>query len=151
MPPARHLLRLLFWLPLALLLHSCSTPPEAIVIDNAFVRLPVPGRDVLVGYFDLYNGTSDSVTIVGAHSPSADAIELHTMLEDGDMMRMRRLRTLTLGAGESVSFAPGGHHLMIFGATAKAGGSIDITFEFEGQLSHSAAFEVRPFEGAKPS
>jgi copper(I)-binding protein len=133
------------------LLVGCSRPPDALVVANAFIRLPVPGRDVLVGYFDLHNGTASSVTILGAHSPSARAIELHTMIADGDMMRMRPLKTLTLAPGERVSFAPGGHHLMIFGATAQAGQSINITFEFEDGSHHAATFEVRPFEGAKPS
>jgi len=139
------------WLPLTLLLVGCSRPPDAIVIDNAFIRLPVPGRDVLVGYFDLHNGTASSVTILGAHSPSARAIELHTMIADGDMMRMRPLKTLTLAPGERVRFAPGGHHLMVFGLSASAGETIEVTFEIEGAPDHRANFDVQPFEGAKPS
>lgn len=136
---------------LILLLWGCSAPPEAIVIDNAFVRLPVPGREVLVGYFDLYNGTKAPVTIVAAASEAARAIELHTMIADGDMMRMRPLKTLTVAPGERIQFAPGSHHLMIFGASATAGETIEIIFEFEGGASQRTTFDVQPFEGAKPS
>ena len=137
---------------LALLLVACSAPPDdSVAVSDAWVRLPVPGRDIMVGYFELNNPTAAPVTLTGARSDQARSVELHTMRSDGDMMRMRPLERLTVAAGQRAQFAPGGHHLMIFGGTAVAGDVMTITFEFDGGLTVDAAFEVRPFEGANPS
>lgn len=138
------------WLVVLGLLFGCSQTPE-IVVQNAWVRLPVPGRDVMVGYFEIHNATREPVTVTRAHSPDARAVEMHTMMTDGDMMRMRPLGPFTVTPGERVRFAPGGHHLMIFGATATAGGHLTITFELDDGRTLDAAFEVRPFEGAHSS
>ena len=48
-------------------------------------------------------------------------------------MRMDALPAVKLLAGETVKFAPGGNHLMIFGLKAmKPGATVPLDFRFEG-------------------
>lgn len=111
-----------FSLPISLLCllavwaTGCSTEPEsAISVENARIRELIPGQDMTAGYFDMRNTTNTPVTLVGAQSALARKIELHTTTLDAGVMRMRPLPSLTLAPGESVSFQPGGNHLMLFG------------------------------------
>jgi len=93
------------------------TPPAAgpLQFDSARIRLPLPGTDKTVGYFEVTNNSKDTIVLVSARSTAALTIEFHTMVQDGDMLRMRRLTEVPVVPGETVSFAPGGNHLMIFG------------------------------------
>ncbi|MGA0840727.1 MAG: copper chaperone PCu(A)C [Pseudomonadales bacterium] len=66
-------------------------------------------------YLTVRNETTTPFDIVGFQSPITDRIELHTMTQDGDMMRMRRLDRITVAPGATLTLEPGGLHLMIFG------------------------------------
>lgn len=97
---------------------------------SGWVRTPAAGRDVTAGYVSLRAGAEDD-QLVGASSPIATRVELHTMEDDGEVMRMRQVDAIDLPAGETVSLAPGGDHLMLFGVdTASLDGEVDITLEF---------------------
>jgi copper(I)-binding protein len=113
---------------LAMLLGGCAPSAiEPLQIEAARVRLPLPGTDKTVGYFEVTNNTTVPVVLIGARCEQARAVEFHTMVRDGDMLRMRRLLEVPIAAGESVSFAPGGNHLMIFGVEALAD-NVEIVF-----------------------
>jgi len=110
------------------LLAGCQpVAVESLQFEAARVRLPLPGTDKTVGYFEVTNNTALPVVLVSAHSDQARAVEFHTMVRDGDMLRMRRLLEVPIAAGETVSFAPGGNHLMIFGVAVLAD-NVEIVF-----------------------
>ncbi len=100
------------------LVFDRAVPAPSLSIDNARVREPIPGQDKTVAYFSATNTGDAAVELVAAESPLARAVELHTNVRDGDMVRMRRLDKMTIAPGETVHFAPGGHHLMVFGVQA---------------------------------
>ncbi len=109
--------------------------------EDARVRLPVPGSDKSVGYFTVTN-TSDSVLVLtGASSPGVRAIEIHTMMLEGDMMRMRRLEDVTVAPGETVSFEPGGKHLMMFGVDTLPA-RVPLTFTDGAGVEHVHVFDT---------
>jgi copper(I)-binding protein len=134
----------LLLMSLALALLAGCTPAEPIAIDNARIRPPVPGRDVAVGYFDLTNHGPTAIELVGADSDHARAVELHTHVHDGDMMRMRRLERLTVAPGQTVHFEPGGHHLMLFGYEAADGAAVTLTLRFSNGAARSVQCAVQP-------
>lgn len=97
---------------------------------SGWVRTPAAGRDVTAGYVSLRAGAEDD-QLVGASSPIATRVELHTMEDDGEVMRMRQVEAIDLPAGEVVSLAPGGDHLMLFGVdTSALDGEVEVTLEF---------------------
>lgn len=109
-----------------------SAEPEVAAPEllSGWVRTPPAGRDVTAGYVSLRAGAEDD-QLVGASSPIASRVELHTMEDDGEVMRMRQVEAIDLPAGETVSLRPGGDHLMIFGVdTASLDGEVEITLEF---------------------
>ncbi|MGP1275834.1 MAG: copper chaperone PCu(A)C [Caulobacterales bacterium] len=104
-----------------------ATTPEVLA---GWVRTPPGGRDVTAGYVTLRAGSEDD-QLVGASSPIANRVEIHTMEDDGEVMRMRQVEAIDLPAGTEVSLAPGGDHLMFFGVdTAALDGEAEVTLEF---------------------
>lgn len=86
-------------------------------------------------YFMLHNGGDTPVTLIGAESPAAAAVEIHTTENDNGVMRMRQLTDgIELGPDESVQLAPGGKHLMLIDLVAPLaeGDTISVTLSFEG-------------------
>lgn len=121
---------------------GCSpAPPAGLVIEDARVREPAPGRDMTAGYFTARNSTGQAIVLVGASSPAARAVEMHVTEANGDMMRMRQLEQVEIGAGETVRFEPGGRHLMLFGVTLAEDG-LDIVFEHTDGASTTAHFRI---------
>ncbi len=99
---------------LASLLAAAPALAEVSVTD-ARVRALLPGADKTVGYFEITNSGTTAISLVGARSAAARAIELHTTIDENGMLRMRRLEREAVPAGATVRFEPGGRHLMIFG------------------------------------
>ena len=104
-----------------MLLNACgaaddpAAPQEpALAIADARIRTPAARMEMTAAYLTLTNDTATAFEIVGFESPVTDRIELHTMIQDGDMMRMRRLDRVTVAPGETLTLEPGGLHLMIF-------------------------------------
>ncbi len=123
------------------------------VIASGWVRTPPPGRDVTAGYVTLVSETADD-QLINASSPIATRVELHTMEDDGEIMRMRQVETIDLPAGVPVYLRPGGDHLMFFGVDiASLDGEVDVTLEFASgthttvQLPLSAT-EPQPYQPA---
>ena len=99
-------------------LAGCGAEPAAtapIEVTDARVRALIPGQDKTVGYFELTNNTTATLTLLSAEADAARAIEFHTTRLDDGIMRMRRLPEITIPAGETIRFQPGGNHLMLFG------------------------------------
>lgn len=82
-------------------------------VTGASVRLnPVPGRPS-AGYLTISGGGQPD-RLIGATAPGA-RVEMHSSAMAGGVMSMARLDAVPVPAGATVSFAPGGNHLMIFG------------------------------------
>ncbi|MBC6403678.1 MAG: copper chaperone PCu(A)C [Hyphomonadaceae bacterium] len=86
---------------------------EGIVVSDAWLRPPLPGK-VSAGYFNITNHGDKADKLVAAESPIAGSIELHTVAMADGVMKMRRVDAVDLAPGETVSFKPGGLHLMLF-------------------------------------
>lgn len=116
--------------------------PASIAVENAWVRAPaVTGRPA-AGYMTITAGKAGD-TLLAASSPAAERIEIHESMATDGMMTMTPLQSVPVAANESVSFAPGGKHLMLFGLDPKVapGGTmaIDLKFAKAGKISVTAA------------
>ncbi len=135
---------------LGVALGAC-TASDPITVDNAWVRAPAPGLDVAAAYFDIVNHGKSSVDLIGARSDAARVVEIHTHIHaghDGNMMQMRKVDAVTLPRGETVVFAPGGRHLMLFDFRAVTSDRIPITLLFSDTTQQTVLFEIRTASGA---
>lgn len=132
-----------------LLIVSLLVPIQLLAAEvevaNAWVKESIPGTENGAGYFTISNtGTSD-ISIVDVDTRASRAIEVHQHVMRDGMMRMRRVPELTLEAGETVVFQPGGYHLMMFGVknAFKPGDRVEFTLHFSDGDSVSFDAEVR--------
>jgi copper(I)-binding protein len=123
-------------------LGACSAAP-ALHVESAQIRDLLPGRDTTAAYFTLSNNTAESITLIGAESSAAQAIEMHRSVVRGDSVRMQRVKRQTIAAGEQVDFEPGGLHLMVFGVAA-IGESTLITLQFASGEQLTVSFSKLP-------
>jgi copper(I)-binding protein len=116
--------------------HEGVTGPHAAVVHvhDAMARpAPLAGGTGAV-YFFFHNGSDTPVTLVGADSPAAGAVEIHTTINDNGVMRMRQLTEgIELGPDESTYLEPGGMHLMLIDLVAPLaeGDTIEVTLHFD--------------------
>lgn len=83
--------------------------------------------------------------LVGASSPAAGVVEIHTMAMEGSVMRMRALPGgLPLPAAQAVKLEPGGVHLMLMDLkqTLEAGARVPLTLVVEAADGKRETVEV---------
>jgi copper(I)-binding protein len=98
--------------PLAAAAHEVFTL-GTLEISAGFSRATLPNAPVGAGYVTITNkGTADD-TLVSASSPVAGVTQIHEMKMEGDVMKMNEVEGgLVIPAGQSVTLAPGGLHIM---------------------------------------
>jgi copper(I)-binding protein len=86
--------------------------------------------------------TVDATTTTMSHDMGGSTIEGHDM---GGGMTMQGVASVHLGAGETVTFEPGGYHLMLMGLTAPLvpGDTFHVTLVFEHAGEVVVTAEVR--------
>jgi copper(I)-binding protein len=101
------------------------------------------------GYFTLHNGAGKPVTLTGARSPACGSLMLHRSMNHGGMGMMEHVGHLTIAPGDTLTFAPGGYHLMCMGSKPilKPGGSVPVTLVFADGRQITARFAVRGATG----
>lgn len=127
--------------------HPRSSEPKA---TRAWVRLPaVPGRPG-AAYVTIASGPGE--TLVKVESALAGRIEMHEEMKgSGGMMAMTPLTKVDIPAAGSLSFAPGGRHLMLFDIdpVVKPGTAIPLRFGFtSGRTAEAEAKTVAAGEDA---
>ena len=115
-------------LPLAVLFAALATTAVAntpTIVVNAPWSRPAIGTGVV--YLTVANHSGEPDRLLGATSPLAGAVELHTSTETmgsmdamngttmSGMTSMHRVAFVTIPAHAAVSFAPGGYHIMLIG------------------------------------
>jgi copper(I)-binding protein len=87
---------------------AAAAPPA---VEGAWARATPPSAKTGAVYLTL---TADSVDrLIGAQSPAAREVQIHTHVSEGGMSRMMQLPELALPAGEGMRLEPGGLHLML--------------------------------------
>lgn len=135
-----------------LALAGCgAAAPDQPAQPAATVRMAaVPGRPAS-GYFQL-RIAGDRGALLSVTSPQAGRIEIHETMNMGNMTSMRALDRIPLHDGETLSFAPGGRHLMIYdlGRSVAAGGRIELVLHFARGAPVTLAATLVPAGGDIP-
>ncbi len=88
---------------------------QSITFDSAWIRPAPPGATSMAAYFEVRNDSSEDIVIVDSDSPAFEMTMVHETVIENEVASMRHLDTLTIPAGETVSFAPLGTHMMLIG------------------------------------
>ena len=132
-------------------LHSRATAqqPPAVAIEAPWTRAAGQGGQG-VGYLTI-RSTGAADRLIGASSPAATRLELHTVQRDGEVMRMRQVDAIAVPASGAVTLQPGGLHLMLIGLTRPlvAGETVPVTLRFEraGEVEATLAVQAAGARG----
>lgn len=124
---------------------------SGIKIEHPYARSTVPGQPVGGGYLVIRNSGAADKLISASAADVASSVEIHLMKLQGDVMRMRAVDAIDVGAGKAVQLQPGGYHLMLMGLKEplKAGDHFPLKLRFEkaGEMTVDVTVEGR---GGKP-
>ena len=93
-----------------------------------------PGGAMVGGaYLELKAAPGQGDRLVSASSPIAGTVEVHEHINEGGIMKMRRVDGLAVPGGASLMFKPGGYHLMLLDLKQplKQGDRVGLTLTFE--------------------
>lgn len=139
----------------ALVAALVSTAAQADVsVSDPWVRATV-AQQKATGAFMRITSPVDA-RLVSASSPVAGVVEIHEMVMDGEIMKMRAIPGLALPAGQAVELKPGGYHVMLIDLKqqVKVGDVVPVSIVVEGADGKRETLELkadaRPLNSAAP-
>ena len=129
-------------------MNSIVAHADNISIIGGWFRA-LPSGLPAAGYFELHNDSGHRLTLVGATSPACGMLMLHRSTNANGMSGMEDVTSVAIAVGQTLSFAPGGYHLMCMQPSAgmKVGAQAPVTLQFEDGSHVTAQFAVRSATG----
>lgn len=118
--------------------------PGLTVTNARLVLPPVEGNPAAV-YFDLAYEGDRNVALTRAHVQGAESATLHEYGEWNKQIQMQEMLPLVLRKGDTVTFEPGGKHVMAMGLSPalQAGGTTEVTLTVSGGDKTTFDAEIR--------
>ena len=139
---------------LAASLFSASALAQ-VTVSEPWVRATVPAQKATGAFMKLRS--VDPARLVEVRTDAAGRSELHEMIMNGQMMRMRQVPGIDLPAGQTVNLASGGYHVMLFDLKRqlKEGENVELTLVVEDAAKKrqelKVAVPVKPISYTAPS
>ncbi|MCK9983590.1 MAG: periplasmic copper chaperone A [Azoarcus sp.] len=128
----------------ALSLISFSLPAQADVkVEEPWVRATVPHQKVTGAFMRLT--ASEDARLVAVGSPVAGTVEIHEMVMEKEVMKMRPVAGVQLPAGQTVELKPGAHHVMLLDLRKplQPGDTVPLVLTVEGSKGKRETLEVK--------
>jgi copper(I)-binding protein len=131
--------------PAAQASEAAPEAPAGIAVSNGRLVLPPVAGNPGAVYFEVANNGDADTAIVGASIDGAQSAMLHTTVQSGGVASMKHMDSVPLPRGATVSFAPGGNHVMAMDLsdTLKAGTGTEVTLTFANGDKVSFPAQVR--------
>ena len=121
---------LIFFVLFALFTFPLYGEEFSLSTENNIISELRPGQKVTAGFLDLT--VNQDAVIIKIEAKMIGRIEAHSMIMDGEIMKMRKI-TPELIKNKKYKFEPGGKHLMLFDIERKleVGDGINLLFTFQ--------------------
>jgi len=134
---------------LAAVMAAPAAPAETragdLVVRDAVMRATPPGVANTAAYLTIINEGSKPDRLLSASCDRARSVEVHVSHVMNGMAMMMPSGPVTIPAGGSAKFEPGGRHLMVTGLKAplQDGAVQEVTLRFQRAGAVTAHFDVR--------
>ena len=110
---------------------SAAAQDAGLKVSEVWTRATARGAPNGAAYMTIESAKPDR--LMAAASPAAERVELHTVVRDGDVMRMRQVESIELTPGAPTMLKPGGFHVMLLGLRQplEEGGSVPLRLTFQ--------------------
>jgi periplasmic copper chaperone A len=130
-----------------------AAPALAVEITDAWARATAPGQSAGAAYLTITS--SKRMRLVAVKSALAGRVEIHSTQAGDGVVKMRRLESLDIPAGQAVSLAPMATHLMLMDLKTPlaAGDQVPLELVFrdkKGKKSVKVAAQVRAITQTAP-
>ena len=88
---------------------------QEILVKEAWIRGVPPSAKSTAAFMTIQNTGSVEMIINSADSEVAEIVQIHTMEQVGEVMKMKELSELRVPANGQISLAPKGYHIMLIG------------------------------------
>jgi copper(I)-binding protein len=114
---------------IAFVLAACSTG-TTVTVEDPWVRSNPNGMGA--AYMVLTMPDADELVAASVDPSIAGTVEVHEVVMDDGMMRMREVAGIPFAAGEPVALEPGGYHIMLLDMPEmlEAGTEVALTLTF---------------------
>lgn len=120
--------------------HKYET--DTMIVDHPWMKVI---NNNGAGYFKIKNIGEDNIHLLEVISDSVNKIELHTIIMEDGVSKMRPLKDgVIINVGDSIEFKAGGHHLMFFGINKDLGEGelMEAIFKFKNSNDLTVKFKV---------
>ena len=111
-----------------------------------WIRASVPGQVNGAGYVQIDNQAGQADRLISATTNGVNRVELHTIITDNGVAKMREVPGIDVPAKGAVKLMPGGFHIMFLGLASpfKADTTVPVTLKFEKAGEVKVDFEIKP-------
>ena len=128
---------------LAALMFAAFPVMAQVTVKDPWVRATVPAQKVTGAFMQITS--AQDARLVEARSPVAGVVEVHEMVMEKEVMKMRAMKGLDLPAGKTVELKPGGYHVMLMDLKEqmKEGTTVPVTLVVESKDRKRSTVEVK--------
>jgi copper(I)-binding protein len=128
---------------LAALMFAAFPVMAQVTVKDPWVRATVPAQKATGAFMQITS--AQDARLVEARSPVAGVVEVHEMVMEKEVMKMRAIKGLDLPAGKTVELKPGGYHVMLMDLKEqmKEGATVPVTLVIEGKDKKRSTVELK--------
>ena len=128
---------------LAALMFAAFPVMAQVTVKDPWVRATVPAQKATGAFMQITS--AQDARLVEARSPVAGVVEVHEMVMEKEVMKMRAIKGLDLPAGKTVELKPGGYHVMLMDLKEqmKEGTTVPVTLVVESKDRKRSTVEVK--------
>ena len=132
--------------------YAAVAQQASVSVSEVWARATPPGAKTGAAYLTVANQGALPDRLVKASTPVASEAQLHTMIDDNGVMKMRPVAGIDVKAGGSVTLKPGGFHVMLMGLKQPLveGESFPLTLTFEKAGAVATTVKVAKAGAASP-
>jgi len=144
--------RSLCFLTVFLLLSIANAWAQGITVDDAWIRSIPPSATTTAAFMIIHNTDSDDAVLISADCDIAETVQIHTMEQVGEIMKMKEVSELRIPANEQAVLAPKGYHIMLIGLVRpiQEGETIPLSLNFSGRATVAVDAVVKKWASMAP-
>jgi len=117
----------------------------AINIENAYIKNVPPVSPNSAAFMTIKNNSAVDINLIKVESDLSKVVELHNMILESGIMKMRQVDSILIKANSSTELKPGGLHIMLIGLKAplKKDEKRIFTLTFDNGLTEKIEIQVK--------
>ena len=114
-----------------------KTSDHELVFHGAYAFETFSSKSAAAVYMSIFNNSQEDLIIKSLSSEIAKTAEIHNIVIENEIVKMKKIDNLTIKAQEAAYMQPGGMHIMLMGLDRKLedGSSFSIFFSLDKNVS----------------